>query len=304
MRWPLVVVLAGCAAPPAPAVPREPLPDTASSTCVELGAAEPPPDAHRAELAHELDAIDRELDAIDDEIAASAIPGPQSRQDAINAAIARTTELERATPQQPPEDCPTLLARAAHAWLEARGAELQLAETLGARHPDRIAAQRTIEMRRVDFDQQRAVELAETAAWRVELGKLPESAPAIRIFQASRRALRTTLAQLGDATTVPSDAPAELRMAAHRAAELAHAIDVSGKELGPKHPEMIRLTTETRAARDKLAATLAATEVALDREIAALDHRKAPLPIDPATLARRAELAARARELRKELDHI
>ena len=277
-------------------MPREVI-ATSDPECVVPAQVDDTAPNARAELVRELDTIDRELDAIDDEIAASAVPGPATRQEAIAIAIARVTELERATPQQPPEDCPTLLARAASSWRDARLVDDKLAETLGARHPDRIAAKRTIEVRKAAFDHQRDVELAETTAWRAELAKLPDTAPAIRLHQARRRALRQTLA-----TGVPSDAPAELRMAALRVTDLAHAIDVGSKELGPKHPEMVRLTAEQATARDRLQSTLASTEAALDREIAALDHRKTPAPIDPAKLARRAELAERARELRKELD--
>jgi hypothetical protein len=276
----------------------------------------------RAAILSELETVDRELDAIDEELAASAVAGPPSRDDAIAIAGTRIRSLSRTAPEALFEDTPGMLVRIASAYFASREHDLALAKEYGERHPERIEQRRTIDGLRAAFDRQRDVELAEAEAWRDELGKLPRTAPAANVRQANRRALQAMLARFSADAVVPSDAPAEVRVAATRVAEAKLRVELAAPSLGPKHPDMIAMATELAAARDALRAAVSDADARISREIAALDSPRArpaidprasaPLPakpagfplIDPARLARRAELATRARDLRREWDAV
>jgi hypothetical protein len=250
----------------------------------------------------ELATVDRELDAIDDELAASAIVAPPSRDQAIAQASARIQALQRLTPETLTADTPGQLVRIANELYAARGDDARLATEYGSRHPTRVKQQLVIDALRAAFDRQREIELAEAGTWRDELGKLARPSTAAKLRQASRRALQHTLAGLGTTVVVPSDAPADVRVAAMRLDAVTRRLELAAPELGPKHPEMIALQAELGEARDALLTARGTAELALAHEIAALDLPRARPEVDPVRLARRAELAARARDLRREWD--
>jgi hypothetical protein len=93
-----------------------------------------------------------------------------------------------------------------------------------------------------------------------------------------------------------------LRVAVDRAADIASELDELAPYLGPKHPDMIRLRIERDEAVDAIKSAVAAADDQIAREIAQLDAPRTPPAIDGGKLVKRAELAARARDLRRELD--
>jgi hypothetical protein len=302
--WSTLVVLVACGGTPrSTPVPRDPI-DRKDTIEYTLVPADDSRAGRRAAVLRELVVVDRELDAIDEELAAGAIPGPATRDEAIAATTARLAALQRTAPDALFAETPTLLVRGANAYYAARDRDAELANEngYGERHPERILQRRAIEALRGAFDRQRDVELAVTAAWRDELGKLPKQATAVKIRQANRRALQATLARFASDGIVPSDVPAELRVAAARVAEAKQRIDAAAHTLGPKHPDMIAMHADLAAARDALRDAIALTDAAITREIVALDAPRARPLVDPARLARRAELAAKARDLRREWD--
>ncbi len=258
---------------------------------------------HRAAVLRELEIVDRELDAIDEELAASAIASPPSRDGALAMVTSLIDSLQRTSPETLFADTPHQLIRIASAYSTAVEHDARLGTEYGARHPDRIEQRRMIVALRATFDRQREVELAEAVAWRAELRMLAQPSTAAKIRQANRRALQTVLARFIDDAIAPSDAPADVRVATLRVTEALRRIEVAAPSLGPKHPEMIALAAESSAARAALRTAIAAADTQLLREIATLDSPRPRGPeIEPARLARRAELAARARDLRREWD--
>lgn len=312
----LLFVIAACRGGPR----AEPVPHargvamrTESSQCTVTFDEDDPRANHRTAVLRELETIDRELDALDDELAASGIPGPQKRDEAIALAASRIAVLQRTALDALFEGTPGLLVRIANAHFLARERDAKLAADYGERHPDRHEQQRLIESLRATFERQREIEIAVAEAWRDELQKLPRSASPAKLRQANRRALRGILARLVAETpadarqdridaVVPSEAPAEVRVAATRVADAKQRIDVTGPNLGPKHPEMIAMLAELAKARELLRDKIARADAALARELASLDGAHVRPVIDPARTARRAELAARARDLRREWD--
>jgi len=300
IAW-LVLATACSTGTRSPPIPRaDPVDGSKPVEYVMVPESNDPRGGQRAAVLRELDVVDRELDALDDELAASAVAGPPTRDEAIAAATSRIAALARTAPEALFEDTPGLLVRTANAYFAARDHDVVLAKEFGDRHPERLAQRRLIEALRGAFDRQREVELALTTAWHDELAKLPKTAAATRVRQANRRALQATLAR-SDAV-VPSEAPAEVRVAATRVAAASRLVDAASPNLGPKHPDMIALHAELAAARDGLRTAVTAADAAIAREIVALDAPRGRPIVDPARLARRAELAARARELRREWD--
>ena len=258
--------------------------------------------AHRAEIARELEAIDRELDHIDEDLAASALPVPAARGAALAALTSRIALLQRTAPEALFADTPPLLIRIANEYGIARDRDAELGVSYGERHPTRVEQQRIIDALRAAFDRQREVELARAASSRDQLAALPKGAPATKLRQADLRALQQTLSRFAIDDVVPSDAPTDVRIAALGVAEARRKIEAATPSLGPKHPDMVVLQHAHVAARERLYKAARSAELALTAAIAALEaHRQAPSP-DRARLARRAELAARARELRREWD--
>ncbi|HEU0033772.1 MAG TPA: hypothetical protein VFQ53_24260 [Kofleriaceae bacterium] len=302
----------GPAAPPVP-LAHGPAGRTESSECTVSFDEDDPRANYRMSVLREMETVDRELDALDDELAASAVPGPQRRDDALAQVTTKIASLQRTSLDSLFEGTPALLVRIANAHFLARERDAKLAEVYGERHPDRHEQRRLIEALRASFDRQRDIELAEATALRDELAKLPKTASPAKLRQASRRALRTILARhLAAETTpgtdhhadaiVPSDAPAEVRVAGTRIFDAQLQIDVAGPNLGPKHPEMIQMVATLAAARETMRSALVQADAALAREIAALDGNGTKVVVDPARVSRRAELAARARDLRREWD--
>jgi hypothetical protein len=250
-----------------------------------------------AEVRRELAAVDDALDALDAELAAAAAASGPSRDDVAALATTRTALLRTATIDNLHPDAPSQLHRLAHAHLDALHAKAELDAIYGARHPRIVELVRSIDWLRGAFDRQRAVELAETTAWRDELAALPRGAPPAKVQHARLRAQLATIEHFAADAIAPSDAPAELRLAVDRAADAARAIDELSPSLGPKHPEMVRLAQlRTDAAADIRAAVESAR-----KELELAGTRPATQPIDASKLAKRVELATRARELRKEL---
>jgi hypothetical protein len=299
-----VLVVAGCAsAPLKPSVSLE----TPVAACqpTEEPAAHERPRAERArrdDVRRELAAIEAALDALDDEIAAAAVTSGPTRDDALVAAIERSAIVRTATLDNLRPDAPAQLRRLARRYYDLLADKLVLERDLGQKHPDVVEAKHRIERVRDAFERQKTVEAEEARAWHDEVDKLPPRAPPPRVRQAKLRALRDTVDRFASDALAPSDAPAEIRLAVDRAAEVAREADELSPELGPKHPEMIRLAAAHDDAAAAIKVALAATDDALAREIAQLDAPRPPAAIDGGKLAKRVELAARARELRRELD--
>ncbi|MEJ7601664.1 MAG: hypothetical protein WKG01_27430 [Kofleriaceae bacterium] len=136
------------------------------------------------------------------------------------------------------------------------------------------------------------------------LASLPRTASATKLRQADLRALQQTLDRLTASSAhllVPSDAPTALRVAVLRVATARQRVDAAQRTLGPRHPEMRELDVALAGAREQLQAAVIAAREAIASWIIALDAPQRGTA-DPARLARRAELAARARELRREWD--
>jgi hypothetical protein len=307
VRW-LIVALAACATAPRPPVPvADPIGGTEDRE-IEVPTTRPedPRAVKRAEIVRELEAVDREIEAIDEELAAGVVPGPATRDDALVLIAVRAQMLARTAPDTLFEDTPLLLVRIANQYFAARERDGELAETLGERHPDRVEARRVIDALRAAFDRQRDVELALLDLWRDELGKLAKTASHLKVRQANRRALQLAIARsiVGSAADgfVPSESPADLRVAAARVVEARGKLDGAAHTLGPKHPDMVVLQNELAAARDALSAAVAQADTRLAAELAAPDARVVVKATGTANLARRAELATRARDLRREWD--
>jgi len=256
---------------------------------------------HRAEIARELEAVDRELDQIDEELAAGALPMPGSRDAALATLTSRIALLQRTAPDALFADTPTLLVRIANEYGTARDRDAELGVSYGERHPTRVEQRRIIDALRAAFDRQRDVELARANSSREQLAQLPKGAPATKVRQADLRALQQTLSRFAIDAVVPSDAPTDVRIAALRVAEARRKIEAAEQSLGPKHPDMVVLETALSAARERMQKAATIAEATLAATIAALDAQRTPRS-NPARLARRAELAARARDLRREWD--
>ena len=301
-----VVLVTGCGGPQAqrPASDVVIVERTTEPTCPAPAGDDSRKVAQRARIARELAAVDRELDQIDDELAAAALPVPASRDAAINALAVRIASLQRTAPEALFADTPALLIRIAYDYATARERDVELGVSYGERHPTRVEQRAQIDALRTTFERQREVEVARATTSRDQLANLPRSAPVAKIRQADLRALQQTIARFADDAVVPSDAPVDVRVAALRLAEAHRKIDAASPSLGPKHPEMVVLKTELAAARARMQTTLTAAEAALAASITALDSSRSASRSkpDPSRLARRAELAARARDLRREWD--
>lgn len=278
---------------------------TTEETCPPPVADDARRATHRADISRELEAIDRELDQIDEELAAGALPVPASRDDALAAMTSRIALLQRTAPDALFADTPPLLIRIANEYGIARDRDAELGVSYGERHPTRVEQRRIIDALRVAFDRQRDVELARAATSRDQLAALPRAAPAAKLRQADLRALQQTLSRFAIDAVVPSDAPTDVRIAALRVAEARRKIEAAEPSLGPKHPDMVELQTALATARARMQKAATTAEATLTASIAALDaERAAPKSARStgARLARRAELAARARDLRREWD--
>jgi len=276
---------------------------TTEETCAPPVADDTRRATHRADIVRELEAIDRELDQIDEELAA-ALPAPVSRDAALAAMASRIALLQRTAPDALFIDTPPLLIRIANQYGIARDRDAELGVSYGERHPTRIEQRRIIDALRLAFDRQREVELVRATSSREQLAQLPKGAPAQKLRQADLRALQQTLARFALDAVVPSDAPTDVRIAALRVAEARRKIEAAEPSLGPKHPDMVELKTALSAAHDRMKKAATTAEATLAATIAAIDAQRAPRsrPADQAQLARRAELAARARDLRREWD--
>ena len=286
-----MVVLAACGAQPAaPMAPTTELPPPACQAAPQDPAGD---DEVRAQLARELDSIDRELDAIDDELVASEMAAGMGREQALVLVATRIDDLGKQTIDEPRPQGPLRMLEISDAYAEARANKADLATHFGPKHSAMIAAEHNLAWLRDEFEDRRKAELAELSAWRAELEKLPHGAPAPRVRQARLRALRTTLA------LAPSDAPAQVWLAAQDIAHASRDLETM-VDLGPKHPDRLQVEAELAAGKHRLESAVAAATAEIDAELARLDSTtSAPFSIDAAKIARRAELATQARELRR-----
>jgi hypothetical protein len=300
-----VLVVAGCAgAPLKPAVSLETPVAACRSTndmsLVEIRAR--PEDARRDELRRELAAVEAAVDALDDEISAAAVAVGPSRDDALNEASTRMAILSAISLDNFHPDAPRQLRRLQRLYFDARAGKFLVDRDYGPRHPDVVEATHRIDRARAAFERQKSVELDEARGSYDEIAKLPKNAPPARVRQARLRAMLRVVDQFAPEALAPSNAPAEVRIAVDRVTDIARELDGLTAELGPKHPDMVRLVAAREEAAAALQTAIAATDDALAREIAALAAPKPPPAIDGSKLAKRVELAARARDLRRELD--
>jgi uncharacterized protein involved in exopolysaccharide biosynthesis len=103
-----------------------------------------------------------------------------------------------------------------------------------------------------------------------------------------RRALASMAAELAEHGQVPSDAPANVLVVAIELEELRERSDQLAVQLGPKHPQMVRLRAQ-----------IADAEAALRGLVVADAPQRAEPDITGEMVVRRARLAARSRAMRK-----
>jgi uncharacterized protein involved in exopolysaccharide biosynthesis len=282
--------LAACG--PTKVVAVSPSPDLPQPVCPASPAQSMGFDPTLSQIAHELAEVDRELDAIDSQLAASANAAGMTREQALAAVASRRAEVEKQAIDNVTVGAPLRISAIAEDYAAAHTKEAELAAHMGPKHPEMVELEHTLAWLRGEFEARRAAEIGELDAWRGELDKLPRAASARLVRQARLRAQRATLA------LAPSDAPAEVWLAAQDIADVSRELETM-VDLGPKHPERVRAEAELADAKRRLttAITLATSE--LDAELARLDSTTAAeIAIDAAKVSRRAELAAQARELR------
>ena len=296
----LCLVLAACGGAPR----TGPVPIIVEAAPVPAGQPQPTAVTQdrtgpRAEILRELELVDLEIDAIDDEIAEAATRKAQTRDEAVIATRYKIAQVQAAAPNRVDGTTPALLARLAadHARLLARDAEL--AVDLGPKHADRLALHEEIAASLTAFHRQQATEIAVLQAYRDRLEKLPGTTPAGAIEHARVSVLHDYLNKLPD-DHVPSDVRAELRIAAIRVYDLLRTRANAARVLGDKNPDLIELDSRLHGARATLRVVVLDTLKPLERSM--LDHRTPVTTIEPARLARRAALAARARDLRRQWD--
>jgi hypothetical protein len=306
MRLSLVLLIAACGSGPLP--PSAPAATTQTSLAVPQAApcteprADRPTDtdatrARRAEVLQELDRLDRQLDAIDGELAAAARNTGLSLVEARTNALARKAmldafDLDKTLAFLP--GTPPMLGQAIRALFVAKGEKLELGLDLGAQHPRMLRLDRHIAYLLDAANAQLTAERAFMQAWVDTLAKLPEKAKPDAIYKARLQALRATLP-----TATPSDSPADVRLAREQLVELTWTQHELSLDFGPKHPDMVVATARLEEAKAALTSALAAADNELGARIAA--PMKQP---DSAAIARRAELADQARELRRAYERL
>jgi uncharacterized protein involved in exopolysaccharide biosynthesis len=187
-----------------------------------------------------------------------------------------------------------MLAHDVQAILVAQREKAELATELGPAHPSMKRADRRIAFLRHVAQRQLAAERAFAQAWIDALAALSDKAKPEAIYKARLQALRTTLPKAPS-----SDAPAAVRLAIEDVQDATSTRSELEVAVGPKHPDMITVTARLEEANAALAKALADADAELAARIAA--PPKAP---DAAAIARRAELADQARELRREYERL
>jgi hypothetical protein len=263
--------------------------------CIERPSEGDATKERRAEVIAELDRVDRELDAIDGDLQAAAQTTGMSLTEARVAALARKAALDKYTIDiPPPAGWPRMLARDVQAIFVAQREKAELATELGPAHPSMKRAERRIAFLRDVAQRQLTAERAFVQAWSDALAALPDKAKPDAIYKARLQALRATLPRAPS-----SDAPAAVRLAVEDFQDATSTKQELELVVGPKHPDMITVTARLDEANSALAKALAEADAELAARIAA--PPKAP---DAAAIARRAELADQARELRREYERL
>jgi hypothetical protein len=108
------------------------------------------------------------------------------------------------------------------------------------------------------------------------------------------QALRATIAK-----APPSDSPAAVRLALEDVDNATSTKSELEIGYGPKHPEVVVVKARLDEANETLAKALADADAQLAARLAA-----PPRAPDAAAISRRAELADRARELRREYERL
>jgi hypothetical protein len=304
MRTLLLAMLVACGPAAQVRVPADPLVVTRHDLNCVTRTAPDEADSHaveRTQVAAELDRVDRELDAIDDELAASAIAAPATRDEAVVAMSTQLANLKSTTLEAQFAGTPGMLVRLAMAYSAARAAEEPIEAEVGPKNPAFRQAHELVELAREAFQRQLEVEIDESTTLLADLTKLPKNASQAAIKAAMLGALLVTIVRHEEAATVPTDAPANVRIVADTVAELTHQLQAS-PELGPKHPTIVALRARLEAAHHAMHDATIAAAADLGHQIVALQRTQKVQALDPAKLSRRAELAARARDLRHELD--
>ncbi len=299
MRWLLLVLVVNAAACRPAATPTTPTPRATEAApvehCIERPSEGDATKERRAEVIAELDRIDRELDAIDDDLRAAAQSTGMSLTEARVSTLDRKALLDKYTIDLPPAaGMPRMLVHDVTALMMAKREKSQLASELGPQHPSMKRAERRIAFLRDVAQQQLTAERAFVQAWLDTLAALPENAKPDAIYKARLQALRSTLPKMPS-----SDAPAAVRLAVEDVQDATSTRSELELVVGPKHPDMITVSARLEEANAVLAKALADADAELAARIAA--PPKAP---DAAAIARRAELADQARELRREYERL
>jgi len=291
---PIVAVAVACAPAVActPAAIEAPpvAPVAPAPACPPAAPAVAAPDPERLRLATQLDAVDRELDAIDDALIANELAAGMDRDRARDAIAARLAALDD---PRDPADAPVWSVRWRGELVDATTALATLEVSYGPRHPAIEDAHHRIDRARAELERHHVADAQELEAWRRELDALPPHAAPARVREAQLRARRDTL------PLAPSDAPAAVGVAADD--EARATAELAGMTaLGPKHPDRLRAEAELAAAQQAKADAIAAAKQAIDAELALLPAaaKAAAAAVSAAAVSHRAELAARAEQLR------
>jgi hypothetical protein len=307
MRLALVLLIAACGpaapstvSPISPVRPATaPAPARATEHCPERTVEGPAPAtedatvARRAEVRQALDAVDRRLDAIDGDLAVAAQNNGLSLVEARVNANARKAMLDAFSVDGPvPDGTPRMLARAVRRIHEAMRERAELSRDLGAQHPEMLRLGRRIVYVRAAAQAQLDAERAFTQGLIETLAALPAKAKPDAIYKARLVAVKATLSK-----APASDSPAEVQVAAEQLVDAQWTFGELQPVVGPKHPDMVLAVARLDDARAALAKAIADADAELTARIAAPVRT-----IDTAAIARRAELAEQARELRREYE--
>jgi hypothetical protein len=298
MRRLAFVTLVACGSPSSsqvshPAATPAPSPSTTACTTTSVVV----PDANRerrAQLAKDLLELDRELDAIDAELSLAAQLSGLDLIEARIKAIELRAQLDKVSVDLAagPPDLPIALAKALRDVRLALSERAKLATDLGDRHPRMEESKRRIEFLADVATQALKAERELAVAWGKELAKLPATAKPERVYKARLIARRDLLKQ-----GVVADPSASLRVAAERLREALWNRQELSRVLGPKHPDAVAADALVDARTADAASAMGAEATDLTLQIDA-----APRAPDPSLIARRGQLAERARDLRREYE--
>jgi hypothetical protein len=269
----------------------------AAATSV-AGCPPPPPLTPRvAEILAALAPIDRELDTIDRDIERT------ERDDGPTRLVAQALATDRIAAAWSTSFTlmPEAVVRLEAARVRMRIEVDEKARELGRKNPEMQAAQQDLAAVEALVYRQREVEIELAHAYAAAIDGLPKTAMSSDVWRARLAVLRTIIARIAATVAdrqVASDTPWEVQLPARDIITRRQLVLVLERDLGPRHPDLIRAKQQLDAAEAAFQRGARETIARLERE----EHGTGvPLLVDAKVSAHRRELAARAGELRREL---